>query len=79
MGNISPDDPQLEGIHLTIPPIAQGKVIPDSVKRMLAREGEEQRELKKSRRHDWLITIFSVIGGAVGGFISSLAFWLITK
>ena len=34
---------------------------------------------KQQFRHNWRVTIFSTIAGGVAGFLTSLAFWLITK
>lgn len=39
----------------------------------------EHLNRKKQFRHDWSIAAFSVFGGAVAGFATSLIFWLITK
>lgn len=48
-------------------------------KQDIAQRKYEERIRKKQNRHDWLIAIFSVLGGAVSGFLTSLIFWLITK
>lgn len=34
---------------------------------------------KKQFRHDWKIEIFSTLGGAIAGFLTSLIFWLLAK
>lgn len=44
------------------------------------KENEKQERLRKKQfRHDWMIAVFSTIGGAVAGFITSLIFWLLSK
>lgn len=65
--------------HLIVPKIAQGTVIPHKIEEKMMLEEKEKRELKRARRHDWLIAIFGTVGGVVGGLISSLVFWLITR
>ena len=58
-----------------LPPIVRGEVLPFSFY-----EANQEEELRKQqRRHDWKIAFFSVIGGTVGGIISSLIVWLITS
>lgn len=44
----------------------------------LTEEKDKQAE-KKRLIHDWRITIFGTLGGAIAGFLTSLAFWLITN
>ena len=39
----------------------------------------ETKRIKQQFRHDWKITIFNVLGGAISGLITSVIFWLITK
>lgn len=39
---------------------------------------QAKADKKAQVRHDWSITIFSTIAGAVAGLITSLIFWLIT-
>lgn len=58
-----------------LPPIARDEVLPNSFDK--AKQEEELR--KRQLRHDWKIAIFSVVGGTVGGIISSLVFSLITS
>lgn len=65
--------------NLKIPKIASGAWLPPGVEAYLAKKDAEQRARKQQLRHDWLIAIFGIFGGAVSGFLSSLLFWLITK
>ena len=46
-----------------------------------AEEAERQRkeEIRQQRAHNWHIAVFSSVAGGVMGFLTSLAFWLITK
>lgn len=39
----------------------------------------EEEIRKKQNRHDWLIALFSILGGTFSGFVTSLVFWLIEK
>ncbi|MFQ9516417.1 MAG: hypothetical protein ACLRZ9_11420 [Eubacterium sp.] len=55
-----------------IPNIAKGTAVPDSVLEKQLAESKKKSELKSQRRHDWLIAIFNVFGGFIGGIISSL-------
>ena len=57
---------------LDIPNIAKGTIIPDYVLEKQLAKSKKKTELKSQRRHDWLIAIFNVFGGFVGGIISSL-------
>lgn len=62
-----------------IPEYAKGTIIPNSV---LARQLEEEKEKALRRKqfiHDWKIAIFSTLGGAIAGFLTSLIFWLVSK
>lgn len=45
--------------------------------RAMRDKAEEDR--KRQFRHDWRIAIFSILGGSISGFVTSLIFWLITK
>lgn len=45
----------------------------------IAQSKYNEKVRKKQNRHDWLIAIVSIIGGAASGLFTSLAFWLITK
>lgn len=41
---------------------------------------KNEKELRKKQfRHDWKIAIFSTLGGAIAGFLTSLLFWLLAK
>lgn len=54
----------------------------EAVNQAINRYMDERYDLKIRReqyRHDWKITIFSVISGAIGGLITSLIFWFVTK
>ncbi len=42
-------------------------------------EAKAEQIRKQQYAHDWKIALFSTIGGAFAGFITSLIFWLITK
>ncbi len=63
------------------PKIATGKFVPGGTKPIdiQLREAKEKYKEKQQRRHDWFIAMFSVIGGGIMGFITSLIFWWITK
>jgi len=58
-----------------IPRIVTGQVLP-GFHNQQAKEEEKER---KQCRHDWLIAIFSVIGGGFMGLLTSFIFWLCTK
>lgn len=64
---------------MNIPPIANGSVLPDSIKTKLMQDEKEVQEKKESRRHDWMIALFGIIGGTVGGAVSSLIVVCLTK
>ena len=57
---------------LDLPNIAKGTVVPYSVSEKQLAESKKKTELKSQRRHDWLIAIFNLFGGFIGGIISSL-------
>lgn len=42
-------------------------------------ELKAKEDRKRQFRHDWRIALFSILGGAISGFITSLIFWLVTK
>lgn len=48
-------------------------------KQDIANRKYEEKIRKKQNRHDWLISIVGILGGAASGLITSLIFWLITK
>lgn len=74
--NFFPDDI----IFPEIPKLAQGKVdIGNIVARTEYEQLKAEAERKKQFRHDWLIASFSVVTGAISGFLGSLLFWLISK
>ncbi len=62
-----------------MPEFAKGSVIPHSVIEKEFKEAKEAELRKRQYRHDWKITIFGTLGGAVAGLITSLIFWLLTK
>lgn len=56
---------------IPIPEIAKGTVIPNGILEQQIKEAKEKELRKKQWRHDFRIALFSVISGAVAGFISS--------
>ena len=60
-----------------IPKLATGQVVPESVLMAELKQAEENKYRKMQYRHDWLIAIFGVFGGAIAGFLTSLLFWFI--
>ncbi len=48
-------------------------------KAYLERLHQKEEQIKRQYRHNWKITIFNTLGGAVAGLITSIIFWLITK
>ena len=64
---------------ISIPQLATRHFIPASLEAKILEEEKEEELRKKQFRHDWLIAIFSTIGGAIAGFVTSLIFWLLTK
>lgn len=62
-----------------MPEIAKGTVMPNVVVEKELKESKETALMKKQYRHDWIIAIFSTLGGAIAGLITSLIFWLLTK
>jgi hypothetical protein len=48
------------------------------VRQDIAQRKYDESIRKKQNRHDWLIAIFNILGGAVGGLVTSLIFWFIT-
>lgn len=66
----------LENIHLEIPDIVLGKVVPHGVQNLIDEEERkaemQQEEAKKSRRSFWagvLVNVVCSIGGAILGFL----------
>lgn len=62
--------------------------LPDKAKkkqeteRALQETSKAQAEIESQRRlfrHEWKIAIFNTVAGGIAGFLTSLAFWLITK
>lgn len=59
------------------PKLAKGYFVPQCVE-LQQLEEEKQKTLKHQQfMHDWKIAIFSLVGGAISGFITSLIFWLL--
>ncbi len=60
-----------------IPPIAEGSVIPTGIHEIWLKEAKEKEELKKQRRHDFLVATYGIIGGIISGVATSLiVLWL---
>lgn len=57
--------------NFPIPEIAKGTVVPNGILEQQIKEAKEKELHKKQWRHDFRIALFSVISGAVAGFISS--------
>lgn len=51
--------------------IAKGTITPDGILAQQITEAKEKELRKKQWRHDFRIALFSVISGAIAGFISS--------
>ena len=62
-----------------LPKLASGKIVPGDLSYQKYKEAKALEEQKRVFKHDWKIQIFSVLGGAVSGFITSFIFWLITN
>lgn len=60
-------------------PIANGNVLPYQYYKDKRDREREAKLLKRQFRHDWMIAIFGVVGGAVAGFVTSLIFMLLTS
>lgn len=54
-----------------IPNIAKGTLMPDGILAQQIAEAKEKELRKKQWRHDFRIALFSVVSGAIAGFISS--------
>ncbi len=65
--------------NIEIPAIARGAVLPHGVEAELMNQEKEKILRKQQRRHEWRMEIFSLIGGGIMGFITSLIFWLIER
>lgn len=61
------------------PKLAKGTVLPESFLMSELKKAEENKARKMQYRHDWFIAIFGVLGGAIAGFLTSFAFWYLTK
>lgn len=55
-----------------IPELAKGNVIPHGILELQLKEAKEKQLLKQQRKHDFLIATYGIIGGVLGGVISSL-------
>ena len=71
--------PGLDSVPASLPTMATGTKIPDSIIALQAKQAQEEARIKDQRRHDWKIAAFGVFGGAVAGFVTSIIFWSITK
>ncbi|NBH24708.1 hypothetical protein D3Z60_02595 [Lachnospiraceae bacterium] len=54
-----------------IPPIANGTAIPNGILEQQIKEAKEKELRKQQWKHDFRIALFSVVSGAIAGFISS--------
>lgn len=60
-----------------IPELAKGTVIPHGISELQLKEAKEKQLLKQQHRHDLFIATYGIIGGILGGVISSLlVIWL---
>lgn len=57
-----------------IPTIAKGTVVPDSVQQKIIEEEKEKNAIKKQRRHDFLVTLFSAIVSGIVSLIVSILY-----
>lgn len=64
---------------MKLPPLVKGQVVPYNVQEKQLQDERENSRRKIQYRHDWLIAIFSVVGGGIMGFLTSLIFWICTK
>ena len=62
-----------------IPELAKGNIIPHSILELQLKEEKEKILLKQQRKHDFIIATYGIIGGFLGGIISSLLVTWITS
>lgn len=55
-----------------IPEIARGTVIPPSIAIKEMEEAKAKALRKQQHRHDWAIALFTFVGGALSGLITTL-------
>lgn len=63
---------------MQLPSLPRGSVIPNFSSISEAEKIIQENKIKEERIHDYKVTILSVIGGGIAGFISSILVWLIT-
>lgn len=57
---------------MKLPNISKGTVMPSGIQDSFLREEKEQEAIRQQRRHDFLIATYGIIGGIIGGAISSI-------
>lgn len=57
---------------MKLPNISKGTVMPSGIQDSFLSEEKEQEAIRKQRRHDFLIATYGIIGGIIGGAISSI-------
>lgn len=59
-------------MKINIPELAKGTVIPHGIIQQQFEEAKAKEELRKQRKHDFLIATYGILGGIVSGVASSL-------
>lgn len=57
---------------MKLPNISKGTVMPSGIQDSFLGEEKEQESIRQQRRHDFLIATYGIIGGIIGGAISSI-------
>lgn len=57
---------------MKLPNISKGTVMPSGIQDSFLREEKEREAIRQQRRHDFLIATYGIIGGIIGGAISSV-------
>lgn len=57
---------------MKLPNISKGTVTPSGIQDSFLSEEKEQESIRQQRRHDFLIATYGIIGGIIGGAISSI-------
>ena len=57
---------------MKLPTISKGTVMPSGIQDSFLREEKEREAIRQQRRHDFLIATYGIIGGIIGGAISSV-------
>ena len=57
---------------MKLPTISKGTVMPSGIHDSFLREEKEREAIRQQRRHDFLIATYGIIGGIIGGAISSV-------